>query len=154
MVAPPPLHHVHYVTSNTAGLMGSFTVRRAHRWGPQPPALGPLALCCHCRLLAPPLCLVVFRINVSSPNPNSLIVFCLFALMIERMMGNFSLTDCKITKLYPVGRTIENMYWCTEMQPLVAALSFMLNFCTYMDTGSRITIDANWCSEPAGNIEK
>ena len=58
-VGPRPLHHVHYVTCNTAGLVGSITVRRVLERGPQPPAQGPLALCGHCRPLVSPVCVVV-----------------------------------------------------------------------------------------------
>ena len=58
VVGPRPLHHVHYVTCNTAGLAGSFTAQRALERGPRPPAQGPLALC-GSRPLVSPVCLVV-----------------------------------------------------------------------------------------------
>ena len=60
VVGPLPLHHVHYVTCNAVGLVGSFTVRKALERGPQPYVQGPLALCAHCRPLVSPVCLVVF----------------------------------------------------------------------------------------------
>ena len=72
----------------------------AHRRCPPPPPPTPLQVLSHCMdtsdTLLPPVCLVLVNlINISSPNPKSLVAFSLSLLM-----NIFTASGCKVRLLW------------------------------------------------------